>query len=256
MKKFSSIAAGIIIGVILAWILSSVVPVISNSVSSWTTNELLTVITLIGVLVAFSVPFIDNALQDYKHKHSLQTVYKIDVTVQNLENNYVHVSATIENVGDTIIETDISNLYIDQGEKTVLTNDRNSSASGAYFFGFPFIFEHRGDVDGRPDCVLCRKCFKDHNYNYPDELVNKDDCLVRTHKQLDHLSNKSIKYIMPKEKFSEDVIIQFSKAGVYRATLFVGIKGDADCSCATKQFYIANDLPQHEKIVTAEVPTR
>ena len=254
MKKFSFITVGIMIGIVLAGVLSRVVPVVSNSISSWTTNEILTVVTLIGVFVAFSVPFIDNALQNYKHIHNLQTVYKIDVTVQTLENNYVLFSATIENVGDTIIETDISNLYIDQGEKTPLTNDRNSSASGAYYFKFPFILEHRDDVDGRPDCVLCKKCFREHNYSYPDELVNKDDDLVRTHESLDHLSKKSIKYSMPKEKFSEDIIIQFSKAGVYRATLFVGTKGAADCSCATKQFYIANDLSPNELSCSIDAP--
>lgn len=118
--------------------------------------------------------------------------------------------------------------------------------TGAYYFHFPFILEHREDLNGRPDCVLCKKCFRDHNYSYPDELVSKDDDLVRTHEPLEHLSKKSIKYIMPKEKFSEDIIIQFTKAGVYRATFFVGMKGDADCSCATKQFYIAEDVPNRE----------
>ena len=244
MKKYSFIAVGIVIGVFFAGILSKIIPVISNSISGWTTNEVLTVVTLVGVFVAFSVPFIDNAIQDYKHSQSLQTVYKIDITVHTLENNCVLFSASIENVGDTKIETSISNLYIDQGERTSLTNDRNSSSSGAYFFKFPFILEHRPDEnDDRPDCILCKKCFRRSEYNYPDELVGQDDDLIRTHELLLHLSEKSIKYIMPKEKFSEDIIIQFSKAGVYRATLFVGTKGDADCSCATKQFYIAKDLP-------------
>jgi arginine decarboxylase len=166
--------------------------------------------------------------------------------VSQTVNGMVRFSASIENVGDKEIKTKTSNLYIDQGIPAQLTNDRDSSDVGAKSFKFPFILEHREYIEGRPDCVLCKKCFRGNDYCYPEEIVDGsfkiDPRLLRTHILLEHLSNKSILYILPGEKFSEDVVVQFKSAGVYRVTLFVGTEGEADCSCATKQFYISKSL--------------
>jgi len=159
----------------------------------------------------------------------------------------VRFSAWIQNVGDKTIKTKISNLYIDQGVPTKLTNDRNSGDVGTICYKFPFILAHRENIDGRPDCVICKKCFRENDETYPEEIVDaiikEKPGLLRTHIVLDHLSHKSVQYINPKEKFSEDVVVKFCNAGVYRVTLFVGTEGEADCECATKQFYIPKSLP-------------
>ena len=220
-----------------------VIPWFSNTVSTWNNNEVLAAITLAGVFVAMSVPFISNKLCNRREQKNKKAVYQIEILVTILPDNYVRFSASIQNVGEKTIVTKTSNLYIDQGVATPLTNDRDCSDVGAVCFMFPFILEHRQkNTDGRPDCVLCKKCFRENDYSYPEEIVASgikgNGNLLRTHIVLDHLSHKSVQYINPSEKFSEDVVIQISNAGVYRVTLFVGTEGDADCECATKQFYI------------------
>lgn len=243
----------ILIGVILGFV---VLPVAIRIVSPWGLNELALVLTLVGVIVAITVPVIDDFFarkrdkrQEEREESQKRTVYVIDLRVKTLENNFVLFSASIQNVGDKQIETQIANLYIDQGVKKILVNDRNSDDVGVVYYDFPFILEHKEEIEGRPDCVLCKKCFREHNVAYPEEVVSSafrggegHEKLLRTHYSLDHLSSKSIKYINPQEQFSEDVLIQFKNAGVYRVTLFVGAEGNADCACATKQFYIPNNL--------------
>ena len=239
----------VLFGVFLGFI---VLPKAISIVAPWGINELALVLTVVGVIVALAVPVIDDYFArkrdirlEEKEEKNKRSVYVINLNVTTLENNNVLFSASIQNVGDVQIETQIANLYIDQGVPKVLVNDRNSEDVGVVYYDFPFILEHKEEIDGRPDCVLCKKCFREHNTAYPEEVVSAalkggegHEKLLRTHYTLDHLSSKSIKYIMPKEQFSEDVVIQFKNAGVYRATLFVGAEGTADCVCATKQFYI------------------
>ena len=246
-KKARIIALCVICIVIGALLAVFVLPWFSSMVSSWGNNEIMAAITIAGVLVAFVVPYIEMRLNRRHAEKDAKAVYQIDIQVDtSLPDNMVRFSASIQNVGDKTIETKTSNLYIDQGIPTQLTNDRDSSDVGARSFTFPFILEHREDIEGRPDCVLCKKCFRGNDYSYPEEIVGRafksDSQLLRTHILLEHLSHKSIQYINPKEKFSEDVVVQFKSAGVYRVTLFVGCEGEADCSCATKQFYIPQSL--------------
>ena len=255
----------IVIGVLLAVF---VFPWLGSVISKWGSNEVMASLTLAGALIAFGIPFVENKLQQRETSKQREldnacksTVYQIDIQVDTtLPDNMVRFSAYIENVGDKSIETKISNLYIDQGIPAQVTNDRDSSDVGAKRFIFPFILEHREYIEGRPDCVLCKKCFRDNNYSYPEEIVSPTikghSRLLRTHIELDHLSHKSIQYINPKEKFSEDVVVQISEAGVYRVTLFVGTEGEADCSCATKQFYIPNSLSATQQSIAQNTRTR
>lgn len=242
--------------------------------ASWGNNEIMAAITLAGVIVAFFVPVIAASIEERKYKKREQakaereatmeaarvereiakemTIYRIDINITILPKNFVRFSASIENVGDRVIETNISNLYIDQGIEINLTNDRDTNTILGSQFKFPFILEHKElSADGRPDCVLCKKCFREHIDTYPEEIVAIDikgaPNLLRSHISLDHLSAKSVQYINPKEKFSEDVIVQFRNKGVYRVTLFVGCNGAADCECATKQFYIEKSLDEIEE---------
>lgn len=247
MKKFKVILP-FLLGALVAVIILAV-PKISNAVASWGNNEIMATITTVGVLIAFVVPIMEVGLEEHLRKKREATVYRIDIHTTILPKNYVRFSASIENVGDKVIETNISNLYIDQGIEINLTNDRDTNKVLGSQFRFPFILEHKEvSSDGRPDCVLCKKCFRELTEIYPEEIVEKDikgtPDLLRSHIYLDHLSAKSVKYINPKEKFSEDVVVQFRNKGVYRVTLFVGCNGDADCECATKQFYIEKSLDE------------
>lgn len=234
---------GLMVGVVIPWL--------GYTISNWGNSEVMATITIVGVFVALSVPFIEFQLTKFDNKKSMQAVYQIEILADTLlPDNMVRFSASIQNVGDKELKTKTSSLYIDQGVETNLTNDRDSSDVGVKSYNFPFILEHREDINGRPDCVLCKKCFRENDYTYPEEIVDSSikgiGNLLRTHIVLDHISHKSIQYIRPKEKFAEDVIVQFRDAGVYRVTLFVGIEGEADCMCATKQFYIPKSLPKSE----------
>lgn len=224
-----------------------IIPWAGTVISSWGSNEVMATLTLFGVAIAVLVPYIELRLKRMQALRDEQSVYQIDIQVDtSLPDNMVLFSASIQNVGEKQIETKTSNLYIDQGIPVKLTNDRDSSDVGAKSFQFPFILEHRENIDGRPDCVLCKKCFRGNDDNYPEEIVDnafkQDPFLLRTHIVLEHLSHKSVQYINPKERFSEDVVVQFKDKGVYRVTFFVGTEGKADCSCATKQFYISESL--------------
>lgn len=220
------------------------VPWLGKHVSAWGNAEILTVVTLAGVVIALSVPFIEKSIAD----RDKSTVYQIDIHVDtSLKDNVVLFSASIQNVGEKIITLTTANLYFDEGLERGLPDDlyQTKDGSTATYFDFPFILEHKqNSPDGRPDCVICHKCFRGRDESYPKEVLkgeHADGRLLHTHKLLDHLSEKSIKYICPKEKFTEDVLVRFPKAGAYRVTLFVGMDGMADCMCATKQFYIARD---------------
>lgn len=71
--------------------------------------------------------------------------------------------------------------------------------------------------------MLCRRCKTEKDKsNYPiDAVPEKYKSEMRSGKlytacfDLEHLSKKSIKYIQANERFQEDVIVKFSKSGVY-----------------------------------------
>lgn len=231
---------------------ANVVPWLQNRISTWGNEEIVAAVTLFGVVVALSVPFIERIIKELDKT----TVYQIEINVDtSLQDNVVLFSASIQNVGEKIITLTTANLYFDEGVENPMKDDSYQSQEGATasYFDFPFILEHKqNSPDGRPDCVICHKCFRGRDESYPKEVltgVHADAKRLHTHKVLDHLSDKSIKYISPKEKFTEDVLVRFTKAGAYRVTLFVGMAGKADCMCATKQFYIARDYKVNETIV-------
>lgn len=250
-----SIIVSLILGIIFALF---IIPHIAKTVSTWGINELLAAITFAGVLVALAAPLIDSYSQrklDYDRRtfeksqaeKSKMALYQIDIDVKMMENNYVLFSAVIENVGDKRITTKVANLYIDQGKEENIGSKVNVNGTlepGAVYYDFPFILEHKRFVNGRPDCILCTRCRDDGSLTYPEDQIKnnskfKDLDLYYTNIPLLHLSDKSINYINPKEKFSEDVILQFKNSGVYRVTFIVTTSdGEADCECATKQFYI------------------
>lgn len=249
-KKFFYIIVGTILStaIITTIAILYIVPFFTKTISNWGNAEILSFITLIGVLVAFCVPFIgaryQRKLERERQESSLKSLYQIDIHVTVLENRTVLFSASIENVGDKTIITKVSNLYIDEGIKVPKGSEVNVTGKneiGAVYYDFPFILQHKKNINNRPDCILCIKCRDEKDFNYPLDNIEdrfKNVKLYHANIQLRHLSDESIQYIYPKEKFSEDVILQFKKGGVYRVTFIVTTDGESDCECATKQFYI------------------
>lgn len=275
----------IVTACVTAFLIIYAVPFFNKTIAGWGNSEILSAITMMGVLVAFSVPFIGGRYQkkielerreyeenfrkkvelerrqyeedfqkrielerreyeERKKEENFKSLYQIDIHVTVLENRTVLFSASIENVGDKTIITKSSNLYIDEGIKDPKGSKIDIGEKeevGAIYYDFPFILQHRKNVKNRPDCVLCIKCRDEKDYKYPiDEIEErfKNKKLYYANILLRHLSDESIQYIYPKEKFSEDVILQFKKSGVYRVTFIVTTDGESDCECATKQFYI------------------
>lgn len=240
---------------VTAFLIIYAVPFFSKTIAGWGNSEILSAITMTSVIVAFSVPFIGGRYQkkielerreyeERKKEENFKSLYQIDIHVTVLENRTVLFSASIENVGDKTIITKSSNLYIDEGiedPKGSKIDIERKEEIGAIYYDFPFILQHRKNVKNRPDCVLCIKCRDEKDYKYPIDEVEerfKNKKLYYANILLRHLSDESIQYIYPKEKFSEDVILQFKKSGVYRVTFIVTTDGESDCECATKQFYI------------------
>lgn len=266
-KKAKTAFALCIIGTacVTAFLIIYAVPLFNKAIAGWGNSEILTAITMIGVLVALCVPFIGGRYQkkiekerreyeESKKEKNLKSLYQIDIHVKVLENRTVLFSASIENVGDKTIKTKSSNLYIDEGVKVpkgsyIDIKGNGKEESGAIYYDFPFILQHRKNINNRPDCILCIKCRDEKDYNYPINEIEdsfKDKKLYYANILLKHLSDESIQYIYPKEKFSEDVILQFKKSGVYRVTFIVTTDGESDCECATKQFYIPEEFVKEE----------
>ncbi len=283
--KIAFVICIIVTACVTAFLIIYAVPFFNKTIAGWGNSEILSAITMMGVLVALSVPFIGGRYQkkielerreyeenfrkkvelerrqyeedfqkrielerreyeERKKEENFKSLYQIDIHVTVLENRTVLFSASIENVGDKTIITKSSNLYIDEGIKDPKGSKIDIGEKeevGAIYYDFPFILQHRKNVKNRPDCVLCIKCRDEKDYKYPiDEIEErfKNKKLYYANILLRHLSDESIQYIYPKEKFSEDVILQFKKSGVYRVTFIVTTDGESDCECATKQFYI------------------
>jgi len=233
-----------------------VIPFFAQTFSRWGNNEVIAFITVMGLVVALTVPFISYYLQNRQQNLRQKSLYQIDIHVTVLDDNMVLFSASIENVGDKQIVTKTSNLYIDRGIEE--TDDKIK----AKYYRFPFILKHNKDVPmiingqeiKRPDCVLCTRCRDENKREYPTEgiedigsYLHRKNEFLYTNLLLRHLSEESIRYINPKEKFSEDVVLQFIHSGVYRVTFIVITEGEADCECATKQFYIPKSLENFEE---------
>lgn len=225
--------------VVITIILTSIViffglPRITAITSSWGVAEAAIVISICSLIVQLSPPFIDNYLSKKQNRLN-ETFYAISLDISVLGDGNVAFAATIENVGIETIHPQYTKLYIDQGM---------NSNTEVYEYGFPFVLEHKNNNDGTEDCILCRRCKNEDGSNYPIDMVPDSFKREMTSGKLftgcfdlRHLSERSIKYIRGHERFQEEIIIRFSNPGVYRATLVV-ITKDADCQCATKQFYI------------------
>lgn len=254
------IGCTILVAVIVTILITEyLIPVISEKTSTWGTAEIAIVISLVAIVAQIAPPFIDQHFdkknarirenlesvleKQAEHyddmgfvlKKQNETYYAIKLDVTMLDDGNVQFEATIRNKGLVTIHPQYTKLYIDQG----IPGNADISE-----YEFPFILEHKDDTP-EGDCILCTRCKHEKGTNdFPiDALDSKFKGLMRAGKleygcfALDHLSEKSIKYIRAHEQFQENVILNFKKTGVYRATLVV-ITHDADCQCATEQFYV------------------
>lgn len=187
-------------------------------------------ISIVAIVAQVAPPFIEKYLQKQDKSY-----YAIKLDVSELEDGNVQFEATIRNNGLVTIHPRYTKLYIDQG----IPGSRNISS-----YEFPFILEHK-DMTPEGDCILCDRCKREGGANeFPIDTLKDKFKEKQSNGELeyhcfpmDHLSEKSIKYIRAHEQFQENIILNFKKPGVYRATLVV-ITHDADCQCATEQFYV------------------
>jgi len=236
--------------ILLAFLAHKIIP---------TENNMLFVATVgpfIGAIAALAVPFISDWI------NSLEGKYQIDIQVKDLGNNMVSFSATIENVGHKDVIVNVANIYVDEGTETPKGNKFISGKAveeGAVFYDFPFLLQHifDGKNPKKSKCVLCRRC-RNGELVYPighvEERFQNGD-FYYTNIAMRHLTKESITYIESNQKYSEDVILQFKRKGVYRVTFVVISNNNKDCQCATKQFYINDDenigkIAPDEKSVT------
>lgn len=205
-------------------------PYLSTETSNWGTAEIAIVISVVAIFAQITPPFIEWYLQKQN-----KTYYSIKLDVSVLEDGNVQFDATVRNEGFETILPQYTKLYIDQGMDGI---DDISA------YQFPFILEHK-EHNEENDCILCNRCKAENGQNsfpidvLPEEFKNKMKSGVLEYGcfPMDHLSEKSIKYIRAHEQFQENLILNFKKTGVYRATLVV-ITKNADCQCATEQFYV------------------
>lgn len=234
---FHSVFLGVFIGVMISVIIFVMAPIMSK----W---ESTTVLAAVTVIATFCNGIIPAFVTIHLHKKDNIPVkcMKSDVDITILEGGKVLVSAWIENIGNTPFDTYVSNIYIDKGRETCL--DKR-----IVFYDFPELLNHK-DKGNSQDCILCMKCIDD-DLSYPrkEEICQEFDYKYedfRYSKVLKHLSKESIQFILPGERFSEDMVIQLA-GGVYRVTLIVTTKTKGcECSCSTKQFFV----PEHDECMT------
>lgn len=218
------------------------IPVITEKTRTWGTAELAIAISIVAIVAQIAPPFIEQLFDKKNAKihenleiileKQNETYYAIKLDVTLLDDGNVQFEATIRNNGMVTIHPRYTKLYIDQG----IPGYSNISN-----YDFPFILEHK-DMTPEGDCILCDRCKREGGANrFPsdtleDKFKSNGELEYRCF-PMDHLSEKSIKYIRAHEQFQENIILNFKKPGVYRATLVV-ITHDADCQCATEQFYV------------------
>ncbi len=228
-KPLSFLFAGIV-GALTAVAIISLAPVVAG----WNTATVMAAITIAVTLCNGIIP----AYVSYRTSGKKALCMQTDVSVSVLDNGMVTISAWVENIGYKRFDTKITNLYIDKG-RPIKTSD------GVTSYKFPHLLEHKGQGE-RYDCILAERCHDDVTA-YPtlcDLGIHDEEAYEKLaySKMLRHLSHGSVDFLLPGEKFSEDIVINL-KSGVYRITLVCVSKTKrCECSCSTKQFYV----PEHE----------
>lgn len=172
--------------------------------------------------------------QIYSTMKARKIVVRLEL-IPKVEGTNVTFSCSVNNAGTKSIYPYMVNLYIDEG----VFNAKKS------LYEFDPITNHT--IDRRTgevfDCHLAQFCKKE------DVLENgcigfppcQDDKFITCDRycfNLRQLSHYTLVHIMPNETFSEDLVMEIKKDGVYRVTLIYTGKDYDDCICATKKFRI------------------
>lgn len=162
-------------------------------------------------------------------------VLRVDLsTNQNGENTVF--SCSIQNIGTTKIGLHNTFLFIDEG----IYNPESQQ------YDFPFFQKKFLGLEGvaYDDCIGCALCRKGEA-RYPSEFAHIKEFYEKSESnvfcrcyQLPHLSSKSILYMAPNERFTEELVIKISK-GVFRAILMcVPDQKTCDCMCCNRCFCV------------------
>ncbi len=224
-KIISSLKAGMV-GVVITITVVCLAPIVAR----WNVTTVMAAITIAVTLCNGMIP----AYVSYRTAGKEGLCMQTDVSVNVLDNGMVIISAWVENIGYKRFDTKVTNLYIDKGR----VNDTTKEVT---FYEFPQLLKHK-EQGVRHDCILAERC-ADEITAYPPlyELDMADEKKYEEfayNRVLRHLSHGSVDFLLPGEKFSEDIVIKLN-SGVYRVTLVCvsGTKG-CECSCSTKQFYV------------------
>lgn len=225
VKMLSSLKASI-----MGSIITIIIVLLAPIVAGWNVTTVMAAITIAVTLCNGIVP----AYVSYRTAGKEALCMQTDVSVNVLDNGMVIISSWVENIGYKKFATKVTNLYIDKGRI-------NDTAKEVTFYEFPQLLKHK-EQGGRHDCILAERC-ADEIMTYPslsdlgitDEKSYEEFAYNRV---LRHLSHGTVDFLLPGEKFSEDIVIKLD-SGVYRVTLVCvsGTKG-CECSCSTKQFYV------------------
>lgn len=226
LKKLPSSLKGGIIGCAITIAIFVLAPVVSK----WDTVTVMAAVTIAVTLCNGIIPAYVSYRTSGKKALCMQTGVSVNVS----DNGMVTVSAWIENIGYKRFDTKIANLYIDKGKQI-------DSSEGIISYKFPQLLEHKEQGE-RYDCILAERCYKDDTaYPVLRDLGISDEGAYEklgASIKLRHLSHGSVDFLLPGEKFSEDIVIKL-KGGVYRITLVCVTKTmGCECSCSTKQFYV------------------
>lgn len=205
-RKIPSSLKGGIIGCVITIAIFVLAPVVGK----WDTVTVMAAITIAVTLCNGIIP----AYVSYRISSKENLCMQTDVSVNVSNNGMVTISTWIENIGYKRFDTKIANLYIDRGKETV-------SSEGIIFYKFPRLLEHKEQGE-RYDCILAERCYEDDTaYPALRELgISDEDTYEKLGDsiKLQHLSHGSVDFLLPGEKFSEDIVIKL-KSGIYRVTL-------------------------------------
>ena len=188
------------------------------------TPELIAIVAVLATAVQISVQIL---LHSIEFRISKKTRIGLQARV---EGGHARISCSFECLGRRRIIPKNIYLFLEKGI---------SNGNGLY--EFPYLLKHE---EGECDCILSKRCKHGGISEFPMDLVPERlrtgfAPIVVTMK---HLSSESILFMDPGEHFSEDVMLELSQQGVYRATL-VFTATNADCICTTRQFLVSDGTP-------------
>lgn len=177
--------------------------------------------------------------------HSAIKASKVLVSIKlstDVDGGFVKITCSITNTGTKSIYPYLTNLYINEGIEIKGKKSVNE-------YKFEPLTEHRISRDTGEcfDCKIAEFC-KSKPVGEKGKIVFPE-CesaefldTIRYCCNIRQLSYYSLVHIMPGETFTEDVVLNIEKPGVYRAfVIYTGKEWD-DCICTTQIFRIKGGL--------------